>query len=190
MERVRGVQPRRAYFYGCSTGGHQGYAEIQRYPEDFDGVIAGAPGSNRVRLNAGFLWQFLSNHQPGDNATPIIPASQAPARHRGRGHGLRCQRRRDRRRRRRSAHVPVRSGDARVPRRSDGVPHAAPGRGAAENVSRPAEPADRRAGLSRLAGEQRGADRVSSGQPADGMAQVLGQRGTDPGRVLAPLGVP
>jgi feruloyl esterase len=78
VERLHGSAPRRSYYYGCSTGGHQGYAEIQRYPEDFDGVIAGAPGNNRIRLNVGFLWQFLSNHQPGDNATPIIPASKLP----------------------------------------------------------------------------------------------------------------
>ena len=78
VERVQGSSSRRAYFYGCSTGGHQGYAEIQRYPEDFDGVIAGAPGNNRVRLTAGFLWQFLSNHQAGENTTAIIPASKLP----------------------------------------------------------------------------------------------------------------
>lgn len=66
----------RAYFYGCSTGGHQGYAEAQRYPDDFDGIIAGAPGNNRVRLNAGFLWQFLANHRPNDNLSPIIPAAK------------------------------------------------------------------------------------------------------------------
>lgn len=68
----------RAYFYGCSTGGHQGYAEIQRYPQDFDGVIAGAPGNNRVRLNAGFLWQYLANRRRGDPATPILPAAKLP----------------------------------------------------------------------------------------------------------------
>ncbi|MBY4896622.1 tannase/feruloyl esterase family alpha/beta hydrolase [Cupriavidus sp. AU9028] len=68
----------RSYFYGCSTGGHQGYAEAQRYPDDFDGIIAGAPGNNRVRLNAGFLWQFLANHRRNDNTTPIIPASKLP----------------------------------------------------------------------------------------------------------------
>lgn len=68
----------RSYFYGCSTGGHQGYAEAQRYPDDFDGIIAGAPGNNRVRLNVGFMWQFLANHRPNDNATPIIPASKLP----------------------------------------------------------------------------------------------------------------
>lgn len=34
---ARGIE--RAYFYGC---GHPGYAKAQRYPEDFDGIIAGA----------------------------------------------------------------------------------------------------------------------------------------------------
>src|SRR5262249_54109116 len=77
-EWMQGTPARRAYFCGCSTGGHQGYAEIQRYPKDFDGVIAGAPGNNRVRLNAGFLWQFLSNHNSNDNTTPIIPAWKLP----------------------------------------------------------------------------------------------------------------
>lgn len=78
VERVGGARTRRAYFYGCSTGGHQGYAEIQRYPADFDGVIAGAPGNNRIRLTAAFLWQFLSNHEPGDNTRSIIPAAKLP----------------------------------------------------------------------------------------------------------------
>jgi len=78
VERLAGTPPRRAYFYGCSTGGHQGYAEIQRYPDDFDGVIAGAPGNNRVRLNAGFLWQFLANRPPGDDRTLILPAAKLP----------------------------------------------------------------------------------------------------------------
>jgi feruloyl esterase len=74
-----GRTPTRAYYYGCSTGGHQAYAEIQRYPEDFDGVVAGAPGNNRVRLNAGFLWQFLSNRRRGDEAHTLIPATKLPA---------------------------------------------------------------------------------------------------------------
>jgi feruloyl esterase len=78
VEGLKGKPARRAFYYGCSTGGHQGYAEIQRYPLDFDGVVAGAPGNNRVRLNAGFLWQFLANHRPGDAAHPIIPASKLP----------------------------------------------------------------------------------------------------------------
>jgi len=61
-----------AYFSGCSTGGHQALMEAQRFPGDFDGIVAGAPGADRVRLNAAFLWQFLSNHRPGDNLHPIL----------------------------------------------------------------------------------------------------------------------
>jgi feruloyl esterase len=60
--RHYGKSPQHAYFAGCSTGGHQALMSAQRYPEDFDGIIAGAPGHNRTHLNAGFLWQFLRNH--------------------------------------------------------------------------------------------------------------------------------
>lgn len=50
-----------AYYFGCSTGGGQGLAAAQRYPDDFDGIIAGAPGNNRSALNAGFLWMATQN---------------------------------------------------------------------------------------------------------------------------------
>lgn len=67
-----GQPARRSYFSGCSTGGHQGLMSAQRYPGDFDGIIAGAPGNNRTNLNFGFLWQFLSNHAPGDDRTTLL----------------------------------------------------------------------------------------------------------------------
>jgi feruloyl esterase len=69
--------PSRAYYYGCSTGGHQAYAQIQRYPEDFDGVVAGAPGNNRTRLNVEFLHRFLSNRAAGTNSPIILSAAKA-----------------------------------------------------------------------------------------------------------------
>ncbi|USQ98233.1 tannase/feruloyl esterase family alpha/beta hydrolase [Caulobacter sp. RL271] len=67
-----------AYFQGCSTGGHQALTEVQRHPDDFDGVVAGAPGANRTRLNIGFLWQFVQNHTRDADPRLILPASKLP----------------------------------------------------------------------------------------------------------------
>jgi len=39
-----GDTPKYSYWNGCSAGGRQGMKEAQRFPEDFDGIIAGAPG--------------------------------------------------------------------------------------------------------------------------------------------------
>jgi feruloyl esterase len=43
-----GSAPRWSYFVGCSGGGRQAFMEAQRFPGDFDGIIAGAPGYNRT----------------------------------------------------------------------------------------------------------------------------------------------
>jgi len=43
--------PQLSYYQGCSTGGRQGLMEAQRYPADFDAIIAGAPVHNMIHLN-------------------------------------------------------------------------------------------------------------------------------------------
>lgn len=51
-----GKDPARNYFVGCSDGGREALMEAQRYPADFDGIVAGAPANNWSHLFAGFIW--------------------------------------------------------------------------------------------------------------------------------------
>ena len=48
-----GVQPAHSYFQGCSYGGKQALTEVQKYPADFDGVIAGDPANWWTRHYSG-----------------------------------------------------------------------------------------------------------------------------------------
>jgi feruloyl esterase len=50
-----------AYFAGCSTGGRQAAMEAQRFPEDFDGVISGAPDLNDTGLMMLLTWFYQAN---------------------------------------------------------------------------------------------------------------------------------
>jgi feruloyl esterase len=65
-----GNAPRFSYWNGCSTGGKQGLTEAQRFPADYDGIIAGAPANNWTRLMTGLLW--------AGRATLRDPASRIP----------------------------------------------------------------------------------------------------------------
>lgn len=76
IREYAGAWPRHSYFMGCSTGGHQALSEVQRFPADYDGVVAGDPGNNRVHLNVGFLWAFAATHDMKGSA--ILPTSKLP----------------------------------------------------------------------------------------------------------------
>jgi feruloyl esterase len=54
--------PTYSYFVGCSSGGHQAMSEVQRYPEDYDGVLAGDPAFDRVNQTFGYLAMWLATH--------------------------------------------------------------------------------------------------------------------------------
>ncbi len=71
-----GTLPKHSFFMGCSTGGHQALSEVQRFPADYDGVVAGDPGNNRVHLNVGFLWAFAATHDASGNT--ILQTSKLP----------------------------------------------------------------------------------------------------------------
>jgi hypothetical protein len=55
-------EPSYSYYFGCSNGGRQALQEAQRWPEDFDGVIAGAPAAIQAPLNGEYEpWNGLAN---------------------------------------------------------------------------------------------------------------------------------
>ncbi len=51
--------PRLSYFIGCSGGGRQGLKEMQAYPADYDGIIAGAPGPKTPEMTVRRMWEIL-----------------------------------------------------------------------------------------------------------------------------------
>ncbi|HEY2660210.1 MAG TPA: tannase/feruloyl esterase family alpha/beta hydrolase [Caulobacteraceae bacterium] len=63
--------PVHSYFAGCSDGGREALMEVQRYPEDFDGVLAGDPANHWTHLMAAAAWNV--------QALTATPASYIPA---------------------------------------------------------------------------------------------------------------
>lgn len=55
-ESFYGHPANHAFWNGCSTGGRQGLAAAQKYPEDFDGILAGAPGHYWTEFLVATLW--------------------------------------------------------------------------------------------------------------------------------------
>lgn len=55
-ERFYGKPPAKSYFAGCSSGGQQAFSEAQRFPWDFDGIIAGAPSPTFSGPMMYYLW--------------------------------------------------------------------------------------------------------------------------------------
>jgi len=71
-----GAGTTRSYFSSCSNGGRQAFMEAQRYPSDYDGIIAGAPSYASSRGAAANIWNSQAMLV---DPTSYVPASKLPA---------------------------------------------------------------------------------------------------------------
>lgn len=73
IKAFHGKDARYSYFNGCSTGGQQALLNAQRYPNDYDGILAGAPAHDRTHVHTSVLWLFAQTHK---NANSYIPSDK------------------------------------------------------------------------------------------------------------------
>jgi hypothetical protein len=72
-----GQGPKFSYWNGCSTGGRQGHMQAQRFPNDFDGILAGAPAFNWDRFIPSEQWGEIATNQ--EVGAPISSAKLVAA---------------------------------------------------------------------------------------------------------------
>jgi len=100
-----GSRVRLSYWNGCSSGGKQGLKEAQKFPDDYDGVIAGAPANNWTHLVAQAIWIAQATlTDPAATSRRKVPGNQQSG-----DRSMRRARRRHRWSHRRSRALPVRS---------------------------------------------------------------------------------
>ncbi|MBA03148.1 MAG: hypothetical protein CMQ36_03830 [Gammaproteobacteria bacterium] len=72
IERYYMRAPEYSYFVGCSRGGGQAMMETQRYPEDFDGLVAGAPAYDWTGFTGGQIRTVQTMYPDGDTTGTVL----------------------------------------------------------------------------------------------------------------------
>lgn len=80
VARFYGIAARKSYFVGCSTGGRQGLVSAQRFPWDFDGIVAGAPIIDLTGATTQIVWNVRANLDA--NGAAILPVAKLALVHR------------------------------------------------------------------------------------------------------------
>lgn len=80
VSRYYAKPPRKSYFVGCSTGGYEGLVEAQKFPWDFDGIIAGAPDMDEADLTMRAIWAHRAMFDAAGK--PLLDASALAFLHR------------------------------------------------------------------------------------------------------------
>ena len=82
LARFYGEGPRRSFFAGCSDGGREGMLAAALYPEDFDGVVAGAPALDWTAQNTFHHAWTVQRNRRGDGSAAALTADRLPVLHR------------------------------------------------------------------------------------------------------------
>ncbi|MBK6392594.1 MAG: tannase/feruloyl esterase family alpha/beta hydrolase [Saprospiraceae bacterium] len=72
MQNYYCAAPAKSYFAGCSRGGRQAMVEAQYYPEDFDGIVAGAPANGWPAIAAKGVQHSKNNYPNPIDLNPLI----------------------------------------------------------------------------------------------------------------------
>jgi feruloyl esterase len=70
IEAFYGKAQMHSYWSGCSAGGKQGLKEAQRYPADFDGIVAGSPGAFWIGRATQAIWAAQAVHKTPESFIP------------------------------------------------------------------------------------------------------------------------
>ena len=72
IEDYYGRKVNKSYWNSCSNGGRQGLIEAQRFPDDFDGIVANAPWLDQTGFTVGAIW-----NQKALSQAPLTPGKMA-----------------------------------------------------------------------------------------------------------------